>query len=82
MVTGLPVIEGVPGWIGVRCADEDMAMWMLRAIVVENVSVRREGPTLFLPAGPDFRLGYEIKNVITAVAKTHHYWSEHRAAIR
>jgi sirohydrochlorin cobaltochelatase len=35
------------------------------------------GNPLLLPAGPDFRLKYEIKNVITAVAKTHHYWTEH-----
>ena len=55
-----------------------MAVWLLRAIVVENVSVRREGATLFLPAGPGYRVEKEIKNVITAVAKTHHYWAEHR----
>lgn len=34
---------------------------------------------LLLPAGPDFRIEYEIKNVVTAVAKTHHYWTEHRS---
>jgi sirohydrochlorin cobaltochelatase len=50
---------------------------MLRAIVVENVCVRREGSVLFLPAGPAFRMEKEIKNVITVVAKTHHYWTEH-----
>ena len=60
-----------------QCADEEMALWLLRAIVVENVCVRREQSVLFLPAGPDFRLEQEIKNVITVVAKTHHYWTEH-----
>jgi hypothetical protein len=50
---------------------------LLRAIVVENVCVRREESVLFLPAGPAFRLDKEIKNVITVVAKTHHYWREH-----
>jgi sirohydrochlorin cobaltochelatase len=59
------------------CADEAMALWLLRAIVVENVAVRREGSVLFLPAAPHFRLEGEIKNVITVVAKTHHYWNEH-----
>lgn len=68
------------GWIGVRCESEDMAIWLLRAILVENVAVRREGEILYLPAGPQFRLEYEIKNVITALAKTHHYWLEHRVA--
>lgn len=81
LVTGLAVVPSKsPGWIGLQCASDDMALWLLRAIVVENVCVRREGQTLFLPAGPDFRLEYEIKNVITAAAKTHHYWSEHMLA--
>jgi sirohydrochlorin cobaltochelatase len=78
MVTHLPVItSSAPGWIGVQCSDEAMALWLLRAIIVENVSVRREGAVLYLPAGPDFRLEHEIKNVITVIAKTHHYWTEH-----
>jgi len=78
LVTGLAVVPSKsPGWIGLQCASEAMALWLLRAIVVENICVRREGQTLFLPAGPDFRLEYEIKNVITVAAKTHHYWSEH-----
>ena len=62
------------------CENEEMALWLLRAILVENVSVRREGRTLFLPVGPAFRIDEEIKNVVTAVAKTHHYWAEHRYA--
>jgi hypothetical protein len=48
-----------------------------RRSTVENISVRREGNVLFVPAGPAFRLESEIKNVVTAVAKTHHYWQEH-----
>lgn len=81
MITKLPIVaDAAPGWVGLVCPDEEMAIWMLRAIVVENVCVRREGPALFLPAGPAFRVEKEIKNVITAVAKTHHYWTEHRAA--
>lgn len=78
LITGLAVKrDAEPGWIGVVCRDEEMTLWMLRAIIVENVSVRRTGPVLYLPAGPDFRLENEIKNVITVVAKTHHYWTEH-----
>jgi len=78
LVTGLPVARAEqPGWIGVQCDDERMALWLLRAIIVENVCVRREGTRLFLPAGPDFQLEKEIKNVITVMAKTCHYWSEH-----
>jgi len=79
LTTGLRTrLSQALGWIGVECHSEAMALWLLRAIVVENVSVRREGAVLYLPAGPTFRLEHEIKNVITALAKTHHYWQEHR----
>jgi len=78
MVTGLPVITSKQvGWVGLQCTDEEMALWLLRAIVVENVCVRREGSVLWLPAGPAFQIEKEIKNVITVVAKTYHYWTEH-----
>jgi sirohydrochlorin cobaltochelatase len=81
MITGLDVLtDGPPGWLGVPCASEEMAIWLMRAIVVENVMARREGAVLYLPAGPRFTVDGEIKNVITAVAKTHHYWIEHTAA--
>ncbi len=83
LVTGLPVLDWeVPGWVGVRCDSEAMTVWMLRAILVENVFARREGEVLLLPAGPAFRLEKEIKNVVTVVAKTHHYWTSHRRESR
>jgi len=82
LVTSLPTVRSEKlGWVGLRCTDEEMALWLLRAIVVENVCVRREGCILYLPAGPAFRMEKEIKNVITVVAKTHHYWTEHIAAV-
>jgi hypothetical protein len=78
LVSNLPLVTSEQvGWVGVECQDEQMALWLLRAIIVENVSVRREEKLLFLPAGPNFQLEKEIKNVITVVAKTYHYWSEH-----
>lgn len=83
MVTGLKVIRSTtPGWIGMECTDEAMALWLLRAIVVENVSVRREDKVLYFPASPDFRLEREIKNVITVIAKTNHYWQEHAQSLQ
>ncbi|GAC1365134.1 MAG: hypothetical protein PVS3B3_34460 [Ktedonobacteraceae bacterium] len=79
LTTGLPIVQSERlGWIGLQCDSDEMALWLLRAIIVENVCVRREGTILFLPVGPAFRIEYEIKNVITVVAKTHHYWIEHR----
>jgi hypothetical protein len=65
------------GWIRVQCHSETMAAWMLRAITMENVAVRAEGRALDLPAAPDFRIDKEIKNVVTVVAKTCHYWMSH-----
>jgi sirohydrochlorin cobaltochelatase len=66
-----------PGWVRVTCYGETMAEWLLRAIVMENVAVRRYGIALDLPAAPGFRLEKEIKNVITVIAKTSHYWLGH-----
>jgi sirohydrochlorin cobaltochelatase len=66
-----------PGWVRVTTHDDTMAGWLLRAIVMENVAARAEGPLLDLPASPAFRLAKEIKNVITVIAKTCHYWTGH-----
>jgi hypothetical protein len=54
-----------------------MAAWLVRAIVMENVSVWREDSVLELPAAPHYRLEKEIKNVITVIAKTCHYFADH-----
>lgn len=67
----------IPGWVRVECFSQVMAEWLLRAIVVENVAVRRDGVTIDLPAAPHFRLDKEIKNVVTVIAKTSHYWMGH-----
>jgi sirohydrochlorin cobaltochelatase len=67
----------VSGWIRLECYTEAMAKWLLRAITMENVAVRRVAAMLDLPAAPSFRLEKEIKNVITVIAKTSHYWLEH-----
>jgi sirohydrochlorin cobaltochelatase len=68
-----------PGWVSVDCYSETMASWLLRAIVMENVASRSAGRELRLPAAPDFRLDKEIKNVVTVIAKTTHYWMGHMA---
>jgi hypothetical protein len=78
LVTDLPAAESpVPGWVRVDCYSEVMAGWLLRAIVMENVAVRAQGRALDLPASPDFRVEKEIKNVITVIAKTCHYYLGH-----
>jgi sirohydrochlorin cobaltochelatase len=69
--------SAIPGWVCVWCASQTMAEWLVRAIVMENVSARCEGRMVDLPAGPGYRIEKDIKNVITAIAKTSHYWIEH-----
>jgi hypothetical protein len=66
-----------PGWIRAFAYSEAMAGWLLRAIVMENVAVRGEAMAIDLPAAPHFRLEKEIKNVVTVIAKTCHYWLGH-----
>lgn len=78
MVTSMPVDPAPsPGWVRVECYSTAMAGWLLRAITMENVAVRADGIHLALPVSPAFRLEKEIKNVITVIAKTSHYWLEH-----
>jgi sirohydrochlorin cobaltochelatase len=69
--------SAMPGWIEAECHSRGMAAWLVRAIVMENVMARHEGKMLYLPAGPEFQVAREIKNVITSMAKTCHYWCEH-----
>jgi hypothetical protein len=78
LVTGLrSYVSPTPGWVSVTCHGDAMAGWLVRAIVMENVSARRRGAVLELPAAPHFRLEKEIKNVVTVIAKTCHYWLGH-----
>jgi sirohydrochlorin cobaltochelatase len=78
LVTDLPVERSpMPGWVRVRCLNGGMASWLVRAIVMENVSARSTSNALDLPAAPGFRIEKEIKNVITVIAKTCHYWLGH-----
>jgi sirohydrochlorin cobaltochelatase len=78
LVTGLRAYPSPdPGWVSVTCTGDTMAEWLLRAIVMENVAVRRAGAVIDLPAAPHFRVEKEIKNVITVIAKTCHYWLGH-----
>jgi sirohydrochlorin cobaltochelatase len=78
MTTGLRVVDGyAPGWVGVPCESRQEAAWLQFAINAENVSARRRQAVLQLPAGPDFRVEKEIKNVVVALAKAQHYWDGH-----
>jgi sirohydrochlorin cobaltochelatase len=76
-VSGLSAAAAEPGWIAVRCHSAGMARWLAESIEQENVQARAAATVLYIPAGDYFTLKGEIKNVITAVAKTTHYWREH-----
>jgi hypothetical protein len=77
LVTGLYAQPASPGWVRLDCTSAAMANWLTRAITMENIAVTFHGLALYLPAGPNYRVEKEIKNVITAVAKTTHYWLDH-----
>jgi sirohydrochlorin cobaltochelatase len=83
MVTGLCAERSpVSGWVRMYCTSAAMAGWLARAIVMENVSASFKGLALDLPAGPAYRIEKEIKNVITVIAKTCHYWLQHTSPAR
>lgn len=83
MVTGLHAEPSpVAGWVTVYCTSAAMADWLARAITMENVAAHYGGLILSLPAAPAFRIEKEVKNVVTAVAKTTHYWSDHTSEER
>ncbi len=76
-VSGLPALPAAPGWVALVCASAGMARWLAAACVAENVQARAEGRDLWLPVDGTYTVAGEIKNVITVVAKTTHYWAVH-----
>ena len=83
MATELPAeASPTPGWVRAYCTSPGMAGWLARAIVMENVAARCVGTALDLPTSPAFRLEKEIKNVVTVVAKTSHYWRGHMPSLQ
>ncbi|WP_420641899.1 hypothetical protein [Candidatus Leptofilum sp.] len=78
-VAAMTAVPAEPGWLQIECDSAGQARWLAEAIEEENVQARHESNLLFVPVGDAFRLKQEIKNVITAVAKTTHYWQEHLA---
>ena len=46
-----PLPRRYAGWVGFQAADEEEAVWLLRAVLVNQVLARREERVLFLPVG-------------------------------
>ena len=40
-----------PGWVGVQMANDEEAVWIFRAVLADQVLVRREGRVLYFPVG-------------------------------
>jgi sirohydrochlorin cobaltochelatase len=79
LVSGLEAQPAETGWIAVECGEPSKARWLSEQIIQENVAAFYCGTQLFVPVDESFTLKGEIKNVITVVAKTTHYWTEHLA---
>lgn len=60
--------EPATGWTGVECPDPPAAIWMMRALVAQNVLARREGHTLFVPLNPASDPGgVRVRSAVTRV---------------
>ena len=70
------------GWIGVPCSDEKTAAWLMRAVIVDNVLVRREGNVLYLPASPTFAAQAKTQKVVDAFARAYRLLGIHLTATR
>ncbi len=64
-------------WLAIECPIVGQAQWLAGAINQEHVAAQANGQQLWVPIHQDFSLKSEIKSVITVVAKTTHYWTEH-----
>ena len=53
------------GWLGLDCGLVPRAVWLMRALVTDNVLARREGTVLFVPINP--RQDPDGRTVIAAV---------------
>jgi sirohydrochlorin cobaltochelatase len=80
LVSGLTAHPAQTGWIAIECGQASKARWLSEQINQENVASFAQETRCFVPVGERFTLKGEIKNVVTAVAKTTHYWSDHLAA--
>jgi sirohydrochlorin cobaltochelatase len=77
LVSGLRAHAAGVGWVAVECESATQARWLSEQINLENVAALSRDDQLLLPVGQNFTLKGEIKNVVTVVAKTTHYWVEH-----
>lgn len=61
------------GWVGVELADEEEAVWLLRAVLVEQVLARREDGVLYVPVGAPPNAN-RVARVGRVVGRAWHLW--------
>jgi sirohydrochlorin cobaltochelatase len=63
-------LEPVTGWMAVECVNASTAIWMMRALVAQNVLARREGHTLFVPVNPEIDPGsVRVRSAVARVQR-------------
>jgi len=77
LVSGLQARPAGAGWIAVECPMGGMAAWVAEQGVQENVQIQQHGSDFWVPCGQNWAVKGEVKNVITVVAKTTHYFADH-----
>ena len=77
LVSGLQARPAAAGWIAVECPMESMAAWVAEQGVQENVQIQQHDSDFWVPCGQHWTVKGEVKNVITVVAKTTHYFADH-----
>ena len=66
--SGFPILaRRYTGWIGVETADEDDAVWILRAVLAERAPARREENVLYLPVAATPDAGFTSQVVGTLI---------------
>jgi len=75
--TGATIDDDRLGWVGLVCDSDDMAIWMVRALAAENITVRREGATVYLPASATYALEDEFLDMVIAAARSMHFFEDH-----
>jgi len=71
-------LEPVSGWMGVECINASTAIWMMRALVAQNVLARREARTLFVPVNPEADPGgVRVRSAVASVQRLARWRGQH-----
>ena len=60
-----------------QCHDETMAVWLMRAVIVENILARREGNVLYLPVSLASPRGDQTRKVVATLGQVWHLWQRY-----